>query len=71
MFHEPFLGQLPFSIDLCYFARWLRDGSERQPAVPEPPPDDNQGLITPPRSLKEPSQARLLVDSAVSEIRMF
>jgi len=70
MFHEPFFGQVPFSIDLCYFARWLRDGSQRQTAPSQPPPDDKPGLV-PQNFSKEHARARLLLDSAAPELRMF
>lgn len=71
MLHEPFLGQLPCSIDWFYFARWLRDGNRLPPDAVQPPADGNQHLAVDPDCQDDQARARLLIDSAVSEFRMY
>lgn len=71
MFHEPFLGQLPCSIDLFYFAAWLRDRGGRQVQRNQRPmgqhQDSEEGHQSPGGDAKE----RLLIESAAGEFHMF
>lgn len=75
MFHEPFLGHLPCSIDLFYFAAWLRDGGTRscggRQFQQEQPPTSNlreEKLLVQKAALD--SKERLLIDSAAGDFRL-
>ena len=70
MFHEPFLGTLPFSIDLYYFAHWLKRDRRQQHDVEASLPEGLDTMIAA-KSSTHQAHTTLLVESAASEFRMF
>lgn len=71
MFHEPFLGQLPCSIDLFYFAAWLRDRGNRCTDRHQGPAGEQQDRAPDSQRPGADAKERLLLESAAPDFPMF